>query len=444
MSDADFNKDSRSVLMKVDIYFDGKDRSPLTVTRDDYLLDLSITEESGADSNWPIGEVSANEMMMELYNEDGLFSPTNTTSIYADKIDTGLLIVPSIIIEDDEVEEWLKLGEYYVTEWQASITGVTASITATDLIQDFYETEDLEIPVVKDVNYKAFYETIFSMYGKPIRVSEYFTNQVIPWTYMERDNMELLQQATKSVFGICIVDRDGVTSVKHVSEFNALRATITDDNQVISVDSLQSISKQYKGVKLDYSKPQITENAVLLTLRNITVKPGGQIHEKFRFSKGNMYLVTNIVVESEDAAVRVMSYQASPNTIIITTFNNFATEQDVTITVYGAALEHVQQTLEDEGVEGNILQISNNYIQTSERAKQFKQVLSNAVVQALPELTVPIAGNPLLKVGDKIRVISARYKLDYTGMIKQHIMRYDGGFTGELVLIHENIFSGIS
>ena len=443
MTDADFNKDSRSVLMKVDIYFDGRDRPPLTVTREDYLLSTSIAEESGADSEWPLGEVSANEMMIELYNEDGLFSPTDTAAAYHGKIKVGLLLIPSIIVEDEEIDEWLQLGEYFVTDWQASITGVTASVSATDTIQDFYEAEDLELPVVKDVDYKTFYEAIFSMYGKPINVSSYFTGQNIPWTYMENDNMDLLQQVTKSVFGVCIVDRDGVTSVKHISEFSSLRATITDDDQVISVDSKQSISKQYKGVKLDYSKTQLSENVSLLTLRKIEVEPGTQLHEKFKFSVSNMYQVTNIVVEAPDKAVSVTSYFASPNSITVTTFNSSPTKQEVTITLYGVALEHIQQTLGDDESVGNILNIKNNYIQETTRATAFKQIISAAVVQALPELSVAIIGNPLLKIGDKIRVVSERYKLDYTGIIKQHIIRYDGGLKGDLVLIHEDVFSGI-
>lgn len=442
MTDADFNKDSRSVLMKIEIYFDGIDRSPLTVTKEDYLLDFNITEESGADGNWPLGEVSANEIMFDLYNDDGLFNPTNTDSIYHDKIDTGMLIIPHIKIDDEEVA-WLKLGEYFVTEWQASITGISAVVTATDIIQDFYDAEDLQIPIVKDVNYKTFYEAIFEMYGKPINVSPYFEHEIIPWTYMERDNIDLLQQATKAVFAICLVDRDGVTSVKHISEFQNLRATITDEDQVISADSLQSISKQYRGVKLDYSKPQITENAELLTLRNLEVKPGGQIHEKFTFSKDNMYQITNIVVEADEAAVQVRSYNATPKTITLVTTNNSPEIQEVNITIYGTVLEHIQQTLEDDESVGNILNITNNYIQTTERATLFKQILTAAVVQALPELTVPITGNPLLKIGDKIRVISEQYKLDYTGIIKQSTLRYDGGLSGELVLIHEDVFSGI-
>ena len=83
-TDEDFNAHSRCILLKLDIFFDGLQNEPLTVTRSDYLIDAELLEEAGAEDNNPLGAISANELAFSLYNDSGIFSPTNTESPYYD------------------------------------------------------------------------------------------------------------------------------------------------------------------------------------------------------------------------------------------------------------------------------------------------------------------------------------------------------------------------
>ena len=124
--DADFNAASREIFMRLDIYLD---EIPLEVTKENYLIDASWLEEGSADSSNPFGAVSSNEFSFRLYNENGLFSPTNTSSIYFGKIRNGLKIVPFIRTIDTD---WQQLGEYFATDWSAAITGTYADVTAND------------------------------------------------------------------------------------------------------------------------------------------------------------------------------------------------------------------------------------------------------------------------------------------------------------------------
>lgn len=440
-TDADFNKDDRAIEMKIEIYFDEAD--PLVVTTDNYLIDAELLEESGSDDDWLLGAVSANEISINLYSEDSIFNPNNKEGPYYGKIDTGIIIKPFIrpIVDGEEIE-WIELGVFEVSEWQASITGVTAMITANDTMQDFFNADKLELQVSRDISYKQLYEGAFGIYSRPIRVSEYLDTKRIPWAFMEETNAKFVQHV--AIATACIVNaaRDGVVAVKHISEYSTLRASISDENQIVDADSMQSISKQFKGCAVYYSSPQLTSNTKLLEIRKLKVPVGMNTHEKFTFSASNMYQITNIVVEAEQR-VTVQGYYATPNNIVLLTYNTGSTEAEVDITVYGTHLEHVEVTLKDEETAGNILEVRNNYIQTEALGTEFKQTLDKVIDSKVPELTVQIRGNPLLQIGDKLRVQSSRYKLDYIGNIKRSVLRYDGGLSGSVVLVDSSLLGGV-
>ena len=87
--EADYNSQDRCIVWKLDIYFDGINKEPLSITRDNYLIDADLLEEASADSKDPFGSVSSNELSFSLYNENGMFSPTVATGEYYGKIKTG-------------------------------------------------------------------------------------------------------------------------------------------------------------------------------------------------------------------------------------------------------------------------------------------------------------------------------------------------------------------
>lgn len=438
--DDDFNADSRAILMKAEIYFDGDNADPLTVTVDNYLISIEGLEESGMDSDWPLGDVSANELFIELYNTDGMFSPTNSTGPYFGKITTGIKVIPYFKPATTEVEDWEQLGEFFVTDWQAAITAFAAQITAHDDMHACLTADNLEIAIVKDITYKAFYESFFSMLNTNVAVSSYFENDTIPWIFRGYSNADLVQQITSSAFGICMGARTGGLEVNHISAAQTLRATLTDQNQVIDIASRQSITQQYKKVNLTYNKPQLKPDTQVLNLYGLEVPPGTTIHEKMRFSADNIYQLTNINVLSESVAISVTNYNATPYNIILTTFNGSDMKREADIKVYGTVLEKVDVLLGEEDTSGNTLILYNSYIQTADKAESYKQAVEAAIDSSVPELTVPIRGNLLLKVGDKVRIVSEFFKLDYVGIIKRSTYSYNGALTGELTLLDASIF----
>ena len=57
----------------------------------------------------------------------------------------------------------------------------------------------------------------------------------------------------------------------------------------------------------------------------------------------------------------------------------------------------------------------------------------------MPTLTLQVRGNPLLNIGEKLRVQSDKYNLDFTGIIQRINYRYEGFLSCEITLLNSSI-----
>ena len=127
--DSAYNNRSRRVYYKVDVFFNGRTEPPLEITRDNYLISSSLLEEATA-GDTPFNNVSSNEVSFVLDNPKRIFNPTNMSSPYYNKMHRGVPVSVSIRCSEDD--EWSPLGDFYVTDWQA--TSTTATVVADDVL----------------------------------------------------------------------------------------------------------------------------------------------------------------------------------------------------------------------------------------------------------------------------------------------------------------------
>lgn len=439
-TDEDFNAHSRCILLKLDIFFDGLQNEPLTVTRSDYLIDAELLEEAGAEDSNPLGAISANELSFSLYNDNGIFSPTNPNSPYYGKIKTNVPIIPYMKPELDEVTDanWIKMGIYYVSDWNATVTGAAASITAEDKLQQVFLEPAPVIPVSLNKTQAAFFQEVFDALGYAAKISQSL-NATLLYTFTEGEQKKYLQEMLQGAMAYCLCDKNGDIVVEPLDGSKPLRATITDADQVISVEAKQSIIKSYSGVELTYALPQLTEAIQLLQVKEVNVPPGIFTHNKVAFNRGPVKVVTNAYALTESKEVTIVDYISSPWDITLVTRNESAqTTSD--LAVYGIAVDFVQSILTDNV--SNVLKVTNRYIQNTAYANQYKAILEAFVNSDMPTLTLQVRGNPLFNIGDKIRVQSANYNLDFTGILQRVRYKYIGSLSCEITLLNSDIFGG--
>lgn len=436
-TDEDFNAHSRCILLKLDIFFDGLQNEPLTVTRSDYLIDAELLEEAGAEDSNPLGAISANELSFSLYNDNGIFSPTNPNSPYYGKIKTNVPIIPYMKPELDEGTDvnWIKMGIYYVSDWNATVTGAAASITAEDKLQQVFLEPAPVIPVGLNKTQAAFFQEVFDALGYAAKISQSL-NATLLYTFTEGEQKKYIQEMLQGAIAYCLCNKNGDIVVEPLDGNKPLRATITDADQIISVDAKQSIIKSYGGVELTYVLPQLTEAIQLLQVKEANVPPGVFTHNKVAFSKGPVKVITNAYALTENKEVTVVDYVSSPWDITLVTRNE-STQTISDLVVYGIAVDFVQSILTDSV--SNVLKVKNRYIQNTTYANQYRTMLEAFVNSDMPTLTLQVRGNPLLNIGDKIRVQSANYNLDFTGILQRVSYKYIGSLSCEITLLNSDI-----
>ena len=437
-TDEDFNAHSRCILLKLDIFFDGLQNDPLTVTREDYLIDADILDEAGAEDNNPLGAISANELSFSLYNENGIFSPTNTNGPYYGKIKVNVPIIPYMKPDMDDGTEvnWIKMGVYYVSDWNATVTGAAASITAGDKIQQTLMEPSPIIPVGLNKTQAAFFQEVFDALGYAAKISQDL-NATLLYTFTEGEQKKFLQEMLQGAIAYCTCNKNGDIVIEPLDSTRPLRATLTDADQIISVDAEQSIVKTYGGVELTYVLPQLTEAIQLLEIKEANVPAGIFTHNKVALSKGPAKVITNVCAITESKEVAIIDYVNSPWDITLITKNESTTKATSDLAVYGIAVDFVETILTDNV--SNVLKVKNRYIQSTEYATKYKEILEAFVNSDMPTLTLQVRGNPLLNVGDKIRVQSERYNLDFTGVLKRINYKYIGSLSCEITLLNSDI-----
>lgn len=428
--DADFNATSREIFMRLDIYLD---EIPLEVTKENYLIDASWLEEGSADSSNPFGAVSSNEFSFRLYNENGLFSPTNTSSIYFGKIRNGLKIVPFIRAIDTD---WQQLGEYFVTDWSAAITGTYADVTANDKWYQIFNSIAPNYPVLLNIPFKSLLSEVYTMMGYEVEISDELI-EILPVAFIEGTPLDFTQEILSGALAFCTCNKVGLPVIYPFSSSRNIRATITDSDQIKAVSVTQSTTKTYDGVELTYALPSYTESSKLVELTDLEV-PAGYSNVLNVLSTSTPVLKHTLVsIQSTLEKISLVKYTASSQLLSFELFNPSEVTVAASLSMYGIPVIFTEVVLTDNGT--SLLKFNSRYIQTATYASKYKELLGNVVDSTVPFLNLSVRGNPLLDIGDRIQVSSAKYNLFFDGIIQRMAYTYDGGLTCEMVLMNSAV-----
>lgn len=430
MHEEAFNAPSREIFLRLDIFFDS---TPLQVTKSNYLVDASWLEESGAESTNPFGTVSSNELSFRLFNDKGLFSPTNMSSPYYGKI--ALNVPIDLYIRASVSDDWIKLGRYYVSDWDASLTGTYADVIANDVWQQIFNARTPNYPVTDNSNFSQLFNNVYAEMGYNVEVDTSL-NIPLPVAFIDGSPIEFTKELLTGSMSYCSIDKNGNPIISSFVSDRPIRATLTDSNQVKSVNARQSINKQYEGVELTYNIPNHTEVVKLLEISNEQFKTGETFLQNLMCSTSPVWKYTTICIESILGKAAMKSYTASPNLISIIV-NNPADTTIGTVSVYGIPVLFTEILLTDDA--SSLLKLSSRYIQTDTYAAYCRDVLNRFVNCPIPSLTVQIRGNPLLSIGDRVLIQSTSYKINYDGVIQRLSYSYTGGLTCEMTLLNSAI-----
>lgn len=430
-TDLDYNADSRVIESKIEIFFDP---TPITVDKDDFLIDWDVLEEVGTDSNNnPIGDTSANDFSFSLFNEEGIFSPANTAGPYYGKIKSGVKVIPYLRTKNTN---WIQMGVFYVNEWNATITSLRAEISCYDDLNRIFNSDAAK----PDIRANITFAQAFAYLGATLGISPLIDSSLvenIPWWYVLNTNKDTIQKMAAGTVAACFCNRMGIVTVTNMLTTKEVRAIITDQDQLITAETQQSLTKEFDGAIVTLNKHQLTAQQEVLNIKDLVLPVGLFNSNKTQFNISPIVRLECVQFISENTEVQFQHFIATPYDVIYRTNNNTGSTQTANLTFLGRGLEIAKTEFYKNGL--NPIINDNVYVQTDSIATHQKEMLTRLVNSNLAYLDIEIRGNPLLQLGDKITVNSERYAINFTGYILRQQFTYTGALRAHMRLIAANI-----
>lgn len=445
-TDQDYNQDSRAIVWKVNMYINGEASDPVTVTRSDFLIDASVLEEASASSDSLIGNITANELSLTLLNEDRLFTPTNAQSKYYGKMVKGVkleVFCTPLLMSDEDIETlddeaWDPLGVFYVSEWTAAVNSLTASITAYDSIERVINENAPQLPIAYNVLHTDFIKQILNSIMYDVSVDT-CSDKPISFAYVGDSTKDTLNDICAASLYNLFCNHTGDIVYSNLMKQRLLRAVLTDENQIISVDAESTINATYDGVSVSYKNTQVSNVIELLNIKDVQAPVGVSQLAEATLSSQPMIALSHALVTGDDH-VHVSGVNGTLRTAALSLTNITENNKKVSVSLFGRVLESSESTTGISGTDP--ISVSSPYIQSAEQAKGVVDKLSRFTRGTMPCITAVIRGNAKLQIGDKIRLSSTQYNLDYTGIIIRQEYKYTGSMTCTITLVSAAILGG--
>ncbi len=153
------------------------------------LIGISLLEErETSQGSLPVGNISSNELVVRLSNEDKRFDPDNTASPLYGLIKPNRRIRAWLGVESAEEIEWVPLGTFWALDWDIRDDLIEAHVRARDRLELLRKSTYQPGAVRQNVSLHALADEILRDAG--LGTDEYviddaLKDMIIPWAWME-------------------------------------------------------------------------------------------------------------------------------------------------------------------------------------------------------------------------------------------------------------------
>lgn len=420
-TDEMYSSESRFIHKKYVIHFSST--KTLEVTKADYLVSSTVYDEAYKLADSPFGEVTSNELTLSLFSDNGIFNPENTSGTYYGLIRNGIKI--EAFVRPDEVEEWDRLGVYYVSDWSTDSNNLSVEVVANDSMYKVLNGAVPSLPVLRNVKASKFLTNYFGSFGLEVNLDN-FVDVTVPFIYTSgyNSNKVFLTDFLKAVMADCFCDHSGIITVVSKTKERSLRTTLKDNDQIINIKIKKSLTNAYDSAAISLNKCQESIEQSLLTVANLPLVTGMNNSGDIAMSKSPVLSVKSLYTQGTKAS-SVTSFLATASDIACTIQSTADMETKLEVT--GTVLEVVNSTLGEIG--DSPLKVESKFIQTDEMADKLLTYVKDYVDANMPTLEMVIRGNPKLQLGDMIEVDSDFYKVHFKGILIKCNYEYQGNLS---------------
>lgn len=211
----------------------------------DNIIDMNILEDIDTTSN----EVSANEMKFTLDNQSKVFNILNPTGVYP-YLQRKQKIKPFIgLVVSDSLVEYVKMGNFYLTEWKSDEGALTATFTARDLL-DLLADNKFPQTTFTTKTLKYIIDTIMADAGiTTYNVDSALDSITVTGTLPESSHREAIQTVAIAGQAVVYCDRNGILQIKQLTTTSSV--STLDYNNVYNSPQI-ILDKLINTVKVKY------------------------------------------------------------------------------------------------------------------------------------------------------------------------------------------------
>lgn len=406
------NSHVRQIKPKIHMYIDGNDKLPL-VLDDDIIVDMDILEELTSETDKLIGNVCSNELTFTLYNQDDNFTITNENGLYGGKMKSGMKIEVFICVKlPDGTFYDITMGIFYLDDFKTSSNTQTVSISAYDRLYSILDKPIPSVPLLINKPISSIYEELFESLGY-VRNIDYKVDttlsDIVEFGFLPDGTIgEALNSISESCGAIITVDRYDCIIVKNQLNLHKSDIELSDDNQIMEIENIPSISNSYSSVNIKSVRCILKESSEeLLKMESVILPPGITELKNLKLQNGPIIYATAIEIKGGHD-VSIVDYELNSYDVNLT-LHNKSGESSVSIVIWGMCLDSIEQYFiksTDNSSNGKTMNVDCMLPRQQSSLHEYANFLLKLGSGLSSSIRLLIRGNPTITLLDIVNIVA--------------------------------------
>jgi len=378
------------------------------------LETMHLLEETFAENATPLGAVSSNELTLSLLNQNKYFSPSYSLSPYYGKLlpNIPITVYTGILLPDSTIE-YVALGIYYTTDWDAPTDSLMASVVCNDRLFNLFNGPMPQIPIQESANMSIMFTMLFTALNLTV---DDFDIDALPYgvtiaALPEGEGIKirdgLQQMSERCLCNVFVTRKDGKIRVLRNNNVEPVSYTWTDSDTIIHSDIETKYSNIMSQAEITYHTPYVGAQESVLTLESVEIPIGG-ITLNNLFFDSVVGAVENVqLIGATNSSISSMTIGARSISMVI---ENTGVSETVAITITGRSVKTVdaKYTLTDATAQAIVGTIKftkdSEYIQSRDDAIIYAGKVLPLVTNTSAYIKVNSRGDPTVELTNSIKV----------------------------------------
>jgi hypothetical protein len=405
------------------------------------LVSIKLLEEREASQgSLPVGNISSNEIMLVLNNEDKRFDIDNENSPLKNLLKPNRRIQVWLGAETSDGDEWVPLGTFWSLDWDSPDDTLEATVTARDRMELLRKSTFQTSQVLQNKSLYELAELVLQDAG--LMPDEYIIdtalqNIVVPYSWFNPvSHREALRRIAEAGLAAAFQNRDGKIQVEGFlisGDEPVLEITEDDYFPPLRAPSRQDQVANEIIVDTQPLRPATTSEEVYRSNEPITI-PGNSTKTVTAFYNQPPVIEAAASLDSPAAGVSIVDATYYGWGASIKIQNTNATDKQVTLVIQGKPLtvQNKERAIARDEIsitENGALRFefpANPLVQTLDQAQAIADALLASVKDPRRDIEVEWRGNPALLLGDQVSVKGEGYyvirqELDWDGTLSARL-----------------------